>query len=143
MSRIMAFDVGKKRIGIAVTDPLRIIATALATIDTPSVWKFLAGYLANEEVESFVVGWPLQMNNQPSEASKFIAGFIDKLRKTYPDKKIDLTDERFTSRIAQDAILEGGVKKMKRRDKGLTDQVSAVIILQSWMEKESIQKTRE
>jgi putative holliday junction resolvase len=139
----MAFDVGKKRIGIAVTDPLRIIATALTTVDTPGVWKYLSGYLMKEDVERFVVGWPLQMNNQPSEASTFIKGFIEKLRKTYPEKQIDLTDERFTSRIAQDAILEGGVKKMKRRDKGLTDQVSAVIILQSWMEKESIQKTRE
>lgn len=139
----MAFDVGKKRIGIAVTDPLRIIATALTTVDTPGVWKYLAGYLEKEEVERFVVGWPVQMNNQPSEASSFIAGFIEKLRKTYPEKQIELADERFTSQIALHAILEGGVRKMKRRDKGLTDQVSAVIILQSWMEKESIQKTRD
>jgi putative holliday junction resolvase len=139
----MAFDVGKKRIGIAITDPLRIIATALTTVETPSVWKYLSAYLSKEEIERFVVGWPVQMNNQPSEASTFIASFIEKLRKAYPGKPIDLADERFTSRLAHDAILEGGVKKMKRRDKGLTDQVSAVIILQSWMEKESIQKTRQ
>jgi putative holliday junction resolvase len=141
MGRVLAFDVGKKRIGLAVTDPLRIIATALSTVETPQVWKYLQEYLKKETVDQFVVGWPVQLNNQPSESSVFVSEFLGKLRRNYPDKKVDLADERFTTQIAHATILEGGVKKMKRREKGLADRVSAVIILQSWLDQESnIQK---
>jgi putative holliday junction resolvase len=136
MGRVLAFDVGKKRIGVAVTDPLRIIATALHTIEAREIWNYLEAYINKESVDQFVVGWPVQMNNQPSEAAVFVSTFVEKIKKLYPDKKVDLVDERFTSRIAQDTILESGIKKMKRRDKGIADRVSAVIILQSWLERD-------
>lgn len=142
MGRVMAFDVGQKRTGIAVTDPLRLIATSLDTQETGRVWEFLTTYLQHETVDLFVVGWPTRLDNSPSDASRFVKPFIQKLEKNYPEKKIVKVDERFTSVIAHEAMIEGGVKKIKRRDKALADQISAVIILQSWMQAESINNTR-
>ncbi len=130
----MAIDYGKKRVGIAVTDPGRIIAQGLTTVPAHTVWDFLKEYTGKEEVDEFVVGYPRQMNNNASEAVRWINPFVKKLAGLYPSKKISLYDERFTSVMAQQAILAGGVKKEKRKDKALVDKVSATIILQSYME---------
>jgi putative Holliday junction resolvase len=134
MGRILAIDWGTKRTGIAVTDPLRIIANGLETVPTHTLGRWLAQYLAAENVDIIVVGKPTQMDGRPSETMAHIVPLVEKLRKEYPDKVIALHDERFTSRIAQRAIIDGGVPKMARRDKGLVDTVSAAIILQSYLD---------
>lgn len=134
MGRIIAIDYGRKRVGLAVTDPLQIIATALATVPSAEVIAFLEQYVRQNSVDCFVVGKPLQMNGTPSESQRYIGPFVDRLRVALPSIPIEFCDERFTSVIAKRAIIEGGVKKMDRRDKGLVDRVSAVIILQSYME---------
>ncbi len=133
MGRIIAIDYGKKRTGIAVTDPLKIIAGGLTTVETKDLMQFLKEYLANNDVETIVVGLPRQNNNEYSESFKYIKPFVDRLKKevTVP---VVYHDERFTSVMAHRAILEGGVKKKDRRDKALVDKVSAAIILQSYME---------
>ncbi len=130
----MAIDYGTKRTGLAVTDPLRIIAGALETVDTKQLEKFLADYFSKNDVDIIVLGKPSQMNGQPSETMRFIEPLAGRLRHAYPDKEIVLYDERFTSVIAQRAILDSGIGKMARRDKALVDRVSATIILQSYME---------
>ena len=130
----MAIDYGTKRTGLAVTDPLRIIAGALETVDTKQLEKFLADYFSKNDVDIIVLGRPSQMNGQPSETMRFIEPLAGRLRHAYPDKEIVLYDERFTSVIAQRAILDSGIGKMARRDKALVDRVSATIILQSYME---------
>ena len=135
MGRILAIDYGRKRTGLAVTDPLKMIANALKTIKTEDIWLFLDEYMAKQEVECIVAGYPKQMNNEPSEAVRYINPFLKKLEKKYPGIKIELMDERFTSKMAQQTMIDGGVKKMKRRDKALLDSISATIILQSYMEK--------
>ena len=135
MGRILAIDYGRKRTGLAVTDPLKMIANALKTIKTEDIWLFLDEYMAKQEVECIVAGYPKQMNNEPSEAVQYINPFLKKLEKKYPGIKIELMDERFTSKMAQQTMIDGGVKKMKRRDKALLDSISATIILQSYMEK--------
>lgn len=134
MGRILAIDYGTKRTGLAVTDPLRIIAGALETVDTKQLEKFLADYFSKNDVDIIVLGKPSQMNGQPSETMRFIEPLAGRLRHVYPDKEIVLYDERFTSVIAQRAILDSGIGKMARRDKALVDRVSATIILQSYME---------
>ena len=134
MGRILAIDYGTKRTGLAVTDPLRIIAGALETVDTKQLEKFLADYFSKNDVDIIVLGRPSQMNGQPSETMRFIEPLAGRLRHAYPDKEIVLYDERFTSVIAQRAILDSGIGKMARRDKALVDRVSATIILQSYME---------
>jgi putative Holliday junction resolvase len=134
MGRIMALDIGRKRIGVAVSDPAGIIAQGLTTVAAHELWDFLKDYLGKEEVSEFVVGYPVTLRNEPSEALRWINPVIKKLKKSYPEKKITQVDERFTSALAQQAILTGGVKKEKRRDKALVDKVSATIILQSYME---------
>lgn len=134
MGRILAIDYGTKRTGLAVTDPLRIIAGALETVDTKQLEKFLADYFSKNDVDIIVLGKPSQMNGQPSETMRFIEPLAGRLRHAYPDKEIVLYDERFTSVIAQRAILDSGIGKMARRDKALVDRVSATIILQSYME---------
>ncbi|GGH20878.1 Holliday junction resolvase RuvX [Sphingobacterium alkalisoli] len=133
--RIMAFDYGTKRIGIAVTDPLQIIATALTTLHPDEIWSFLADYLQHEQVEVFVVGKPLQMDGSDSESAQHVLGFVRKLKKVYPQIPVEEIDERFTSKMASAAIAQSGKKKSKRQEKGLVDTVSAAIILQSYMEK--------
>lgn len=134
MGRLLAIDYGVKRTGLAVSDPLKIIATGLDTIPTHTLLEYLKGYLKKEIVDCVVVGLPKQMNNEYSENMKNIRPFVKKLQDTFPSLNIQYYDERFTSSIAQKAIIEGGVKKKNRQNKALVDKVSAVIILQDYME---------
>lgn len=134
MSRILAIDYGTKRTGLAVTDPQRIIATGLTTVHSKDVLKFIVDYCKNEDVDIFVVGEPRNMNNTPSEITPQIDQFIKLLKKTFPANRIDRMDERFTSKIAMQTLITGGLKKMDRRNKELIDLTSAIIILQSYME---------
>jgi putative Holliday junction resolvase len=138
MGRILAFDYGKKRIGLAVTDPMQIIATPLTTVNPSEIENFLLDYLKKEIVEEFVVGYPVQLNNKPSESVKYINPFIKRLGKLFPEKPVHLVDERFTSKIAMQSIIDGGVKKKARRDKALVDKVSASLILQTFLEKRAL-----
>lgn len=133
MGRILAIDYGKKRTGIAVTDPLKIIAGGLTTVETGGLMAFLKEYLRDNDVEAIVVGLPRQNNNEYSESFKYIKPFVDRLKKEV-SVPVVYHDERFTSVMAHRAIIEGGVKKKDRRDKALVDKVSAAIILQSYME---------
>ncbi len=132
--RLMAFDYGTKRIGIAVTDPLQIIANALTTIHPNTILEFLKEYLASEQVETFVVGMPRQLDGTDSQSASHVVGFIRLLKKTYPDIPVAQVDERFTSKMASAVIAQSGLRKGKRQEKGLVDTVSATIILQSYME---------
>ncbi len=134
MGRILAIDYGTRRTGIAVTDPLRIIAGALETVPTHTLHDWLAQYLAAESVDVVVVGHPTQMDGSPSQTMTGIRPLVRKLRDDHPDVEVVMHDERFTSRLAQRAIIDGGVPKMARRDKALVDRVSAAIILQSYLE---------
>ncbi len=134
MGRIMALDYGQKRTGIAVTDPLQMIANSLETVRSSEVIAFLKQYAAKEKVDAFVVGYPRQMNNTLSESVKFIDPFIALLKKTFPGKEVFLMDERFTSKMAVQTMIAGGVKKKDRQNKGLIDAISATIILQSYLE---------
>ncbi len=133
----MAFDYGTKRIGIAATDPMQIIASALTTVHPEEIWNFLSNYMLTEQIEAFVVGKPLQMDGTASESAQHILGFVRKLKKTYPDIPVFEIDERFTSKMASSVISQSGKKKNKRQEKGLVDVVSATIILQSYMESRS------
>jgi putative holliday junction resolvase len=137
MGRILAIDYGKKRVGLAVTDPMQMIASPLATIAANEIEPYLTGYLASEAVDEFVVGYPVQMNNKPSESVKYIDPFLNRLRKLFPDKPVHLFDERFTSKMALRTMIDGGVKKKDRRDKSMVDRISASLILQSYLEKRS------
>ncbi|KGE15168.1 Holliday junction resolvase RuvX [Sphingobacterium deserti] len=132
--RIMAFDYGTKRIGVAVTDPMQIIATALTTVHPDDIWRFLNEYLATEPIETFVVGKPLQMDGSASQSAQYVVGFVRKLRKTFPAINVVEVDERFTSKMASQVIAQSGKAKNKRQDKSLIDTVSATIILQTFME---------
>ena len=134
MGRIIAIDYGTKRTGLAVTDPLRIIANALETIETKQLEKYLADYFSKNDVDIIVIGKPSQMNGQPSDTMRYIEPLAGRLRHAYPDKQVVLYDERFTSVMAHRTILESGIGKMARRDKALVDRISATIILQSYME---------
>lgn len=134
MGRIIAIDYGTKRTGLAVTDPLRIIANALETVETKQLEKWLADYFTKNDVDIIVLGKPSQMNGQPSETMRFIEPLAARLRRAYPDKEVVLYDERFTSVMAHRAMLESGIGKMARRDKALVDRISATIILQSYMD---------
>lgn len=134
MGRILAIDYGKKRTGLAVTDPLRIIAGALATVETKTLEKYLADYFSKNDVDIIVLGKPSQMNGEPSETMRYIEPLAGRLRHAYPDKRVVLYDERFTSVLAHRTMLESGIGKMARRDKALVDRISATIILQSFME---------
>lgn len=140
MGRILAFDIGRKRTGVAATDPLKIIANGLSTIPTDSVVTFLTQYLNKESVELVVIGYPRQMNNQLSEAVKYIQPVINRIKKVFPDLQIELVDERFTSKMAFQTMIDGGVKKKNRQNKALVDTISATIILQSYMESRSFNK---
>jgi len=133
MGRILAMDYGKKRTGIAVTDPLRIIATALETVPTAELITFLKNYLSREAVDEFVVGMPKTLMNQDSETAPLVRKFVEILKITFPEKPVHLADERFTSSIARRTMLDGGMKKKDRQVKGNVDKISAVIILQSFM----------
>jgi len=137
MGRIIAIDYGTKRIGLAVTDPMQIFASPLITVSPEEFDNFIEGYLKTEEVDAFVIGYPVQMNNQPSKSVKYINPFIKKLKKTFPEKYIHLVDERFTSQMALRTMIEGGVKKRDRQDKSMVDKISASIILQSFLDNRS------
>ncbi|WP_315320507.1 Holliday junction resolvase RuvX [Prevotella aurantiaca] len=134
MSRILSVDYGKIRTGLAVTDPLQIIANGLVTVATSKLFDFLKDYIAKEEVERIVIGRPVQLNGQPSENLARVGQFVNRWKKEIPHIPIEYYDERFTSVLAQQAILASGVKKKTRReDKGLVDEISATIILQDYM----------
>jgi putative Holliday junction resolvase len=143
MGRILAIDYGRKRIGLAVTDPMKIISSPLTTIPSSEFDSFMQTYLKTEKVDEFVVGYPLQMNNQPSESVIYLNPFIKKLERLFPEKPIHLVDERFTSKIALRTIIDGGVKKKDRRDKTLVDKISASLILQAFLDKRSFTKGNE
>ena len=134
MGRIVAIDYGRKRVGLAVTDPLRLIATGLTTVPSHEVLAFLKAYAQREPVDRFVVGLPRQMNNEPSESMRYIEPFVASLRKAFPDLPVVYADERFTSRMAHQAMIDGGLKKKDRQNKALVDEISAVIILQTYLE---------
>lgn len=140
MGRILAFDIGRKRTGVAATDPLKIIANGLTTIPTNTVVEFLTNYINKESVELIVIGQPKQMNNQPSEAVKYIEPVVNRIRKVFPNLKIELVDERFTSKMAFQTMIDGGLKQKDRQNKALVDTISATIILQSYMESRGFNK---
>ena len=134
MGRILAIDYGSKRVGIAVTDPLKMIGNGLTTIHSKDVISFLKDYFNKEEVECVVVGEPKRMNNEPSSSAALIDVFIKSLKKNFPGLKIERMDERFTSKMAFQTMISGGVKKKARKNKELIDEISATIILQSYLE---------
>ena len=140
MARILAIDYGKKRTGIAVTDELQIIANGLTTVATVELEKFILSYVQREQVELIVVGLPKQMDNTPSENMGRIRPFVNRLRKLLPAIPVEYYDERFTSVLAHQAMLASGIGKMARRDKALVDEISATIILQSYMESRRMRK---
>lgn len=140
MGRIIGVDYGSKRIGLAVTDPLQIFASPLVTVSPAEFDSFITDYLKTNEVDAFVIGYPLQMNNKPSESVSYINPFIKKLKEKYPDATIHLADERFTSLMAVRTMVEGGVKKKDRQDKSMVDKISASIILQSFLDTRSKKK---
>jgi len=133
LARILALDYGTIRTGIAVTDELQIIASGLTTVDTKKIFSFLTTYLKNEHVELFVVGEPKQMNNKESESEQFIRPFVEKLKLTFPKIPIKRVDERFTSKMAFQSMIDSGLKKKKRQNKALIDEISATIILQTYL----------
>lgn len=134
MSRIVAIDYGKKRTGIAVTDTLQIIASGLTTVPTSGLLDFVLNYVASEPVERIIVGHPKQMNNEDSENMRRIVPFVNLLKKRLPTIPIEYVDERFTSVLAHQAMLAGGLKKKDRQNKALVDEISATIILQTYLE---------
>ena len=134
MGRIMGIDYGRKRTGVAVTDPLKIIAGNLATVPTHTLMQFIKDYLSREQVERIVVGQPTQLNGEPSESMKYITPFVNRLRKELPDMPVVMYDERFTSTIAHRAMLDGGMKKSDRRDKSRVDAIAATIILNDYLQ---------
>ncbi|WP_136467342.1 Holliday junction resolvase RuvX [Flagellimonas onchidii] len=133
MARILALDYGKVRTGIAVTDELQLIASGLTTIETNDLIPFLVDYLEKEKVEKFVVGLPKQMDNTPSESEALIQPFLKKLSAKFPSIPIERQDERFTSKIAFQSMLDSGMKKKKRQNKALVDEISATLILQAYL----------
>lgn len=135
MSRILAIDYGVRRTGIAVTDPLQIIANGLTTVDTRQLLGFLTDYVKRESVERFVVGRPMQTNGRESENLRNVEQFVAQLQKRLPDIPVTWWDERYTSVMAHQTMLESGIGKMARRNKALVDEISACIILQGWMER--------
>jgi putative Holliday junction resolvase len=141
MARILSIDYGKKRVGLAVTDPGKIIATRLTTVPSAQIWVFLEEYFRKETVETVVVGYPRQLNNEASEAVRYINPFLRKFQQKYPEMRLELADERFTSKLAFQTMIDGGLKKEKRQDKALVDGISATIILQTFLEQER-NKTR-
>ena len=133
MARILSIDYGKKRTGLAVTDPLQIIAGGLATVATSELFDFLKAYIAREQVEMIVIGEPRQPNGEPSENLARVQQFVNRWRKAVPEVPIQYYDERFTSVLAHQAMLDGGLKKKARQNKGLVDEISATIILEDYL----------
>ncbi len=137
MARVLAIDFGLKRVGVAVTDELQIVANPLDTIPNSEIFEFLKKYLSTENVECIVVGLPKKLNNEGTHATSHVYSFKNKLTQLYPEMKIELHDERFTSKMAMDAMIAGGMKKKDRRKKENLDKISASIILQSYLESKS------
>jgi len=140
MGRILSIDYGNVRVGLAVTDPLKIIATRLTTVSANDIWVFLADYFKREEVELVLVGYPKQLNNEPSEAIRYINPFLKKFQQIYSEMPLKLMDERFTSKMAFQTMIDAGVKKKDRQNKSTIDGVSATIILQSYLEEQKFLK---
>ena len=134
MARILSIDYGKKRTGLAVTDPLQIIANGLVTVATSTLFDYLKDYIAKEQVERIIIGEPRQTNGAPSENMTRVMQFVNRWRNAFPEIPIEFYDERFTSVLAHKAMLDGGLRKKKRQDKALVDEISATIILQSYLE---------
>lgn len=134
MARIMGIDYGRKRTGVAVTDPLQIIAGNLATVPTHALMQFIKDYIAREAVECIVVGQPSQLNGQPSESMRYITPFVNRLKAELPGVPVVMYDERFTSTIAHQAMIDGGMKKSDRRDKARVDAIAATIILNDYLQ---------
>ena len=134
MGRILGIDYGRKRTGVAVTDPLKIVAGNLATVPTHTLMQFIKDYIAREQVERIVIGQPTQLNGEPSESMRYIAPFVNRLRKELPDMPVVMYDERFTSTIAHQAMIDGGMKKSDRRDKSRVDSIAATIILNDYLQ---------
>lgn len=138
MARILAIDYGTKRVGVAVTDPLGMIAGALATVETPRIFDFLSEYLTVNDCNRLVIGYPLTLRNEPAEVTREIDRFIERFTSLYPYIEVIKYDERFTSKLAFDTILASGIGRRKRRDKAVIDRISATIILQNYLESISV-----
>ena len=138
MGRIMAIDYGRKRSGIAVTDILKICANGLPTVRSCDIFQFLKDYCKNEEIDAFVVGEPKDLKGNPSESMRYINPFISKLKKEFPEIPVVMQDERFTSTIAHQAMIDGGMKKKDRAEKGRADEIAAVLILTGYLESRKI-----
>lgn len=139
MGRILSIDFGRKRTGLAATDSLKIVANGLATVPTAQVIDFIKKYMATEEVELIVVGLPRQMNGEPSESTRYLKPFLDRLRKELPTVPVEMYDERFTSTLAHRSMLDGGMKKTDRRDKAIVDTIAATIILNDYLQSRQYQ----
>jgi len=137
MDRIIGIDYGRKRTGLAVSDPLGIFASALDTVHSAKIIEYLQTFSQNETITRFVVGYPMNLNNKPAEAAKDVDAFLNLLKKKFPGIPISLEDERFTSVLAHKAMIEGGMKKSDRRDKEAVDKISAALILQTYMDREN------
>lgn len=136
MERLIGIDYGRKRVGVAVSDPLGIFASALDTIPAAKIIDYLINYTLKEKVKAFIVGYPMNLNNKPSECAKDVDIFLKHLKKAFPSIPVVLEDERFTSQLALGALIASGVKKMDRREKGAIDKVSAAIILQTYLDRD-------
>lgn len=133
MGRILAFDYGSKRVGLAATDPLQIIASPLCTLQSKDVEEYLSEYLQSEDVEAFVVGYPLALNGSVTDATPLVEAFVNRLKKLYPEMPIHLEDESYSSQEAAQELIKAGIKKKKRQEKGMLDKMSAVIILNRFL----------
>ena len=135
MDRIIGIDYGRKRTGLAVSDPLGIFASALETVDSAKIIDYLQKYAQKERIVHFVVGCPVNMDGRPSEAKAYVDAFLPRLQQAFPEVPVTLEDERFTSVLAHRAMIDGGMKASQRRDKASVDRISAAIILQSWLDR--------
>ena len=142
MGRLLCLDYGKKRVGIAVTDPLKIIASGIETVKEHGIRQYLREYIEKEEVEGLVVGYPKTLRNEPSEAVRYIEPFLKWFRKAFPAIPVMLYDERFTSKMAEDSMIRGGVPRGARRDRSQVDRISAALILQSYLDSEKSKQDR-
>ena len=142
MGRILAIDYGRKRVGVAVTDELQMIAGGLQTVHSKDILAFLKDYCEKEQVECIVVGQPVDMHMRPSEANRFIEPFVKQLRKQFPHIAVERTDERFTSQMAMQAMRDAGLRKKARQNKSLVDTISATIILQYYLEEKANNRTK-
>lgn len=140
MERIVGIDYGKKRTGIAISDPLTLFASPLTTLPSEKVVEYLKEFREEKGISRFVVGYPMNLDNTPSEGAKFVEQFLNLLKKHFSEIPVNLVDERFTSKMAFQAMIDGGVKKSGRREKGMVDKISAAIILQSYIDSQKIKR---